>query len=288
MRLNHTPQLGSATSSRPVTSLRAPSNTAASASFEPPTLPGLRSSTPSPASGSGRTRSGSPDGQTTFPFGRAPVPASRSRTQGKSAEPATSVTSGLTGSGSSASAALQSSLESRLRASTASLGSGLFKLTWKERATLSGLRICALRASVPRMSDKGSGSWPTPQRRDGREGGGQAARHFRPRSPRNLDDTVLLAHWPSPSAQEMRTLDRERLLERRAECKKRTKNGNGFGLTLGNAMTLYVASGPEPTGSPASTESSGQLNPAHSRWLMGLPPEWDQTAPVKKRRGSGC
>lgn len=106
--------------------------------FDLPTLSDTHNATSSPGSASGPTHSDAQDGQTISLCGQAAAHASLSARQAKEQGLLTSGTYGRTSTGLLKTAALQSSLASRLRARTDLTGSTLYKLTWKDRATPAG------------------------------------------------------------------------------------------------------------------------------------------------------
>ncbi len=260
--------------------------------------------TSSLGSESGVTRCAVPGGPMIAESGPGVAPASLSALPVPIWALPTPVTSGPSGSGSSTSAVLTRSLASRLQASTLSLGSTMFQLTWRQRVTPSGRSISRLAASGRRTSGSGCTSWPTPRTPTGGPESAERKQELgRTESDGgDLQAVAQLAPWPTPTKQDQvssgvrdypatdthhagTTLTDAANLSSWAtpttrdhkdgDCSAQLEAGTvPINALLGRQAQL-TASGPPPSGSPAATAKRGQLNPALSRWLMGLPKEWD-------------
>lgn len=184
-------------------------------------------------------------GQMIVRSGRVPAHASLSPRQAKERDLLTSGTYGLHLNGSSQSAFLSASLANRLQLVTLILGSTLYTLTWKPWVMPSGLSRFRLRASVRRSSETGLTGWVRPTTRDWK-------------------DTIGMATTATNPDGSLRTrLDQ---LPRQAAS------------ALPDRLT---ASGQRQIGFCVPTGKGVQFDPAHSRWLMGFPPEWDDCAPME-------
>ncbi len=282
--------------------------------------------------------SASQDGLTINRSGLAPARASLSARQAKAMGLLTSGTFGLTSSISSASADLSMSLANRLQAVTQAHGSTLYKQTWKEWDTPSGLCRLRQRASVRRTLESGHTGWPTPTASSvtgagtsGRQGGMNiqtaammsgwptpvANTKDQPETQRGLENLAglvkmagwvtptsrdwkdsagmtaqrdgkerldqlprqaFMTGWPTPTTSNTRSpsVDAAMNMHRQDGSKTQQRLQDFAGITGPLRLTVF---GEMRTGFFVEMANGVQLNPAHSRWLMGLPHAWDESSP---------
>ena len=233
----------------------------------------LHSATSSVASADGQEPCRLQDGVQTDPFGQEVPLVSLFQAQEIKKAKTTSGISGLSSSISSESAALQRSLESRLRQQLDLGGSMIYKLTWKQKVTPQQRSYYHLGASAHSTKETGSSSppssRPTPSVRDYKDTGNLDKSRFR-KSGKERNDTVPrvaygIAPWATPN-----TMDH--MKQRSDEALARAKQKAG----CSNLKDQIPYSGEVQKSSTAETENTvpSQLNPRFSLWLMGYPIEW--------------
>ena len=129
------------------------------------------------------------DGNQAELFGQGAPRASLSQQQGTTLAKTMTDISGLSSSISSASAALQQSLESRLQAQLDLDGLTIYKGIWKQRTTPQRRLYYQVGLSTPHTKENGCSSWPTPSVRDYKDTGNLDKSRFR-KSGKERHDTV--------------------------------------------------------------------------------------------------
>lgn len=235
------------------------------------TCEAIPSAISSPDLADGRDHSGSQAGRMIDLFGPVPVLANLSPSQAKDLGLMTRDTSGLRGTGSSKSDALQSSLENKLRQRLT--GSVSCDITWKHWNTPWGQCLSKPRAQVRSISGTVISLWPTAVANDDNK---SPAAHLAMKLRMGERDGTGARRTAITSLQVM---VKYVALWSTIRASDGAKGGPNMTFGAGGCPLPSQVSTVANTSNAPMESGGGSLHPEFAGWEMGYPPEWLSCAP---------